>query len=67
MKKRKLALGGVLSLALVCGGLAVAQMPKDNVSGRRLDQFQRTIFRSFSHRGSRILMNHPPRSVLCLS
>ena len=35
MKKTKLALGGVLSLALVCGSLAVAQMPKDNVSGRK--------------------------------
>ena len=35
MKKTKLALGGVLSLALVCGGLAVAQMPKDNVGGHK--------------------------------
>jgi hypothetical protein len=35
MKKTKLALGGVLFLALVCGGLAVAQMPKDNVSGHK--------------------------------
>jgi hypothetical protein len=35
MRKTKLALGGVLSVAVVCGGLAVAQMPKDNVSGRR--------------------------------
>jgi hypothetical protein len=35
MTNRKLALGGVLSLALVCGGLAVAQMPKDNVSGHK--------------------------------
>ena len=32
MKKTKLALGGALSLALVCGGLAMAQAPKDNVS-----------------------------------
>ena len=32
MKKTKLALGAVLSLALVCGGLAVAQVPKDNVT-----------------------------------
>ncbi|HUI51416.1 MAG TPA: hypothetical protein VLX60_06515 [Terriglobales bacterium] len=35
MTKTKLALGGVLSLALICGGVAVAQMPKDNVSGKR--------------------------------
>jgi len=35
MQKTKLTLGGVLSLALVCGGLAVAQMPKDNVSGHK--------------------------------
>lgn len=35
MTKTKLALGGVLSLALICGGVAVAQMPKDNVSGKK--------------------------------
>jgi hypothetical protein len=35
LKKTKLALGAVLSLALVCGGLAVAQMPKDNVNGHK--------------------------------
>jgi hypothetical protein len=35
MTKTKLALGGVLSLALICGGVAVAQMPKDNVSPHR--------------------------------
>jgi len=35
MSKTKLALGGVLSLALICGGVAVAQMPKDNVSGKK--------------------------------
>lgn len=35
MTKTKLALGGVLSLALICGGVAVAQMPKDNVSGHK--------------------------------
>lgn len=35
MTKSKVALGGVLSLALVCGGLAVAQMPKENVSPRK--------------------------------
>lgn len=34
MKKTKLALGAVLSLALVCG-VAVAQMPKDNVNGHK--------------------------------
>lgn len=32
MTKTKLALGGVLSLALICGGVAVAQMPRDNVN-----------------------------------
>ena len=32
MTETKLALGGVLSLALICGGVAVAQMPKDNVN-----------------------------------
>jgi hypothetical protein len=32
MTKTKLALGGVLSLAMICGGVALAQMPKDNVS-----------------------------------
>lgn len=32
MTKTKLALGGVLSLAMICGGVAVAQMPKDNVN-----------------------------------
>ena len=35
MTKAKLALGGVLTLAMVCGGVAVAQMPKDNVSGHK--------------------------------
>ena len=35
MTKTKLALGGVLGLALICGGVAVAQMPKDNVSGKK--------------------------------
>ena len=35
MKKTKLALGGVLSLALICGGVALAQMPKDNISGKK--------------------------------
>ncbi len=32
MTKTKLALGGLLTFAMVCGGVAVAQMPKDNVS-----------------------------------
>jgi hypothetical protein len=32
MTKTKLALGGVLGLALICGGVAVAQMPKENVN-----------------------------------
>ncbi len=35
MTKTKLALGGVLSLAMICGGVAVAQMPKENVSGHK--------------------------------
>jgi len=32
MTKTNLALGGVLSLALICGCVAVAQMPKENVN-----------------------------------
>ena len=35
MMKTKLALGGVLSLALICGGVALAQKPKENVSPHR--------------------------------
>jgi hypothetical protein len=35
MTKTRFALGAVLILALICGGLAVAQMPKDNVSGKK--------------------------------
>jgi hypothetical protein len=35
MTKTKIALGGVLTLAMICGGVAVAQMPKDNVSGHK--------------------------------
>jgi hypothetical protein len=35
MTKTKLGFGGVLALAMVCGGVAVAQMPKDNVSGNK--------------------------------
>jgi len=35
MTKTKLALGGVLALAMVCGGVAVAQKPAQNVSGAR--------------------------------
>jgi hypothetical protein len=35
MTKTKVALGGVLALAMICGGVAVAQMPKDNVSGHK--------------------------------
>jgi hypothetical protein len=35
MTKTKVALGGMLALAMICGGVAVAQMPKDNVSGRK--------------------------------
>ena len=33
MTKTKLGIAGILALAMVCGGVAVAQMPKDNVSG----------------------------------
>jgi len=32
MTKTQLALGAVLSLALICSGAAVAQMPKENVN-----------------------------------
>jgi hypothetical protein len=35
MSKTKLALGGLLTLVMVCSGIAVAQMPKDNVSGNK--------------------------------
>jgi hypothetical protein len=35
MTKAKVALGGVLTLAMICGGVAVAQMPKDNVSAHK--------------------------------
>jgi len=35
MTKTKLGIAGMLALAMVCGGVAVAQMPKDNVSGNR--------------------------------
>jgi hypothetical protein len=35
MTKAKVALGGVLTLAMICSGVAVAQMPKDNVSAHK--------------------------------
>jgi gas vesicle protein len=35
MKMSKSFIGGVLGLALIGGGVAVAQKPVDNVSGRR--------------------------------
>jgi hypothetical protein len=35
MTKAKVALGGVLTLAMICGGAAVAQMPKDNVGAHK--------------------------------
>ena len=35
MTKTKVALGGLLTLAMICGGVAVAQMPNDNVSGQK--------------------------------
>jgi hypothetical protein len=34
MSMTKLVLGGILSLAVICGGVAVAQMPKDNGATR---------------------------------
>jgi hypothetical protein len=34
MKSSRLILGSVLSAALICGGAAVAQMPKENISGK---------------------------------
>ncbi len=35
MTRTKVALGGVLTVVMICAGAAVAQMPKDNVSGRK--------------------------------
>jgi hypothetical protein len=35
MKSSKLILGSILGAALICGGVAVAQAPKENVSGKR--------------------------------
>lgn len=35
MKNSKLVLGSILGTALICGGVAVAQMPKDNVSAKK--------------------------------
>ena len=35
MTKTKLGIAGMLALAMVCGGVAVAQMPKDNASGNK--------------------------------
>ena len=35
MKMSKALLGGVLGLALICGGMAMAQKPVENVSGKR--------------------------------
>ncbi|HXY23284.1 MAG TPA: hypothetical protein VEI73_01440 [Candidatus Acidoferrum sp.] len=35
MTKTKLALGGTLALALICGGVAVAQKPVEDISGKR--------------------------------
>jgi hypothetical protein len=35
MTKVKLALSSALGVALICGGIVMAQMPKDNVSGRK--------------------------------
>jgi hypothetical protein len=35
MQSSRFILGSILSTALICGGVAVAQMPKENVSGKR--------------------------------
>lgn len=35
MTKSKLALGTILSAALICGGVALAQKPVDNISGQK--------------------------------
>ena len=35
MTKAKFVLGSVLGVALICGGVAVAQKPVDNISGKK--------------------------------
>lgn len=35
MTKARIVLGTALSAALICGGLAMAQKPADNVSGKK--------------------------------
>jgi hypothetical protein len=35
MKSSRFVLGSILGTALICGSVAVAQMPKENVSGKR--------------------------------
>jgi hypothetical protein len=35
MQTSRFILGSILGTALICGGIAVAQMPKENVSGKR--------------------------------
>ena len=35
MTKAKLLLGSVLGVALICGGVAMAQKPVDNISGKK--------------------------------
>jgi hypothetical protein len=35
MKSSRFILGAILGSALICGGVVVAQMPKDNVSAKR--------------------------------
>ena len=35
MKSSRFILGSILGTALICGGVAIAQMPKENVSGKR--------------------------------
>jgi hypothetical protein len=35
MTKTKLVLGSALGVALICGGVALAQKPVDNISGKK--------------------------------
>lgn len=44
MTKSRIVLGAMLSAALICGGMAMAQKPVENVSGRKhpnLEEAQR--------------------------
>lgn len=35
MRKARIVLGSVLTAALICGGMAMAQKPVDNISGKK--------------------------------